>query len=223
MIQNKINKKKGNSNIYAIILITILAISLFLFYSEKTKGYFKINSSQNETINIFVDNKDLGISEINKAGKIIKTKEGTHSVILSRKGYWPWATKINIIKQQTLDIFPFFVPQNSSGFIIKNGDPEYNKILSMFRNKTHINWEINKNTPQIIKNFKEEIRASDFYKNRNDVIIVAVQNGIYALEINSDSIPNFQPIYKGTKPTFVKKDNNTLYIKDGDVLMEVNY
>ena len=36
------------------------------------------------------------------------------------------------------------------------------------------------------------------------LIIVAILNGVYALEINSESVPNFQPIYKGTEPTFVK-------------------
>ncbi|MBU1557615.1 PEGA domain-containing protein [Patescibacteria group bacterium] len=215
-------QKKGSSSVYAIILIAILAVSLFLFYSENLKGAFKINSVEG-SVNIFIDGEDKGFSEITKEGQTVELKEGSHSIILSQENYWPWAKEIQISKQQTTDIYPFFVPINSSGFIIPNTDPEYSNIMAMFWKKIHIDWEMDENTPEIIKEFKEEIRASDFYKDRTDVIIVAVQNGIFALEIDNGFMPNFQPIYKGTEPTFVKNGNNSLYVKDGELLMEVLY
>ena len=153
----------------------------------------------------------------------LKIKKGSHSIILSKEGYWPWVTITDISKKQTLNLYPFFVRQNSSGFMITKEDPEYYDILNRFWTKTHIDWEKDEYTPAIIAELESEIRASDFYKNRQDVILIAVENGIYALEINSSSTPNFQPIYKGTEPTFVKKDNNSIYVKDGEILMEVAY
>ncbi len=218
----KRSQKKGSSSLYAIILIAALAISLFLFYSENLKGAFRINAAEGNT-NIFIDGVDKGFSEITKEGELIEIKEGSHSIILAQENYWPWAKEIQVTRQQTTEIYPFFVPQNSSGFLIPNTDPEYYDISAMFWKKTRIDWEMDENTPEIIRDFKEEIRASDFYKDRDDVIIVAVQNGVFALEINNESMPNFQPIYKGTEPTFVKKDNDMLYIKDGKTLMEVTY
>lgn len=216
------NKKSNFPYWYASILILVLAFSIFLFYRENNKGTLQINTI-GENINIFIDNEDRGLFDITKESKIIKISQGKHSIILSKENYWPWTTELDIKRKQILEIKPFFVPQNTSGFIIPETDPEYYDILSLFNTKTHIDWEKNKNTPEIILNFEEEIRSSDFYKNRDDVIIVAVLNGVFALEINSDSTPNFQPIYKGQQPTFVKKDDKILYIKDINLLMEVAY
>jgi len=221
-MKKKNEQKNSFFYIYASILIIILGVSLFLFYSENSKGLFKINSSE-KNIDVLIDGKDNGILEIPEEGLILKLKKGSHSIILTKEGYWPWAKEIKVTKERITEIDPFFVPKNSKGVIITKNDSEYYKIMSLFWKKTHINWEMNENTPAIIKDFKEKIKASDFYKKRDDIIIIAVQNGIYALEINNTSMPNFQPIYKGKDPTFVKKDNNTLYVKDGKMLMEVYY
>ncbi|MBU4480214.1 hypothetical protein KKG48_02110, partial [Patescibacteria group bacterium] len=154
----------------------------------------------------------------------VELSPGSHSIILSKAGFWPWTKKVEIAKKEKKEIEPFFIPQNTNGFIINEQDPEYENIIFLFETrKTHIDWEKNEYTPKIISDFETEIRTSDFYKDREDVIIIAVQNGVYALEINSDTTPNFQPIYKGGEPVFVKKDNNSIYIKDGELLMEVNY
>ena len=219
----KEKQKKYSVYLYGFVMIIILATVLFIFYSENNKGVLKINTI-GESVTIFIDEIDKGISDIKEEGKKIKLSKGNHSIILSKKGFWPWVSEIDIAKKQLAEIYPFFVPQNTSGYIIPPEDPEYEKILSLFyTNKTHIEWEKNENTPEIVRNFESEIRASDFYKDRQDVIIIAVENGIYALETNSSTTPNFQPIYKGIEPTFIKKDNNSIYVKDGDMLMEVAY
>lgn len=218
--------KKNNSNSlyywYASILIFILTLSIFLFYKENNKGILQIEVLK-EDVKIFINEEDKGMLNIKENNSFLKISQGNHTIILSKDGFWPWVTDVNIIRKQTLKIYPFFIPQNTGGFIISETDPEYQNILSLFNTKTRIDWKKNENTPEMILNFEKEIRASDFYKNRDGVIIIAIQNGIFALEINSGSIPNFQPIYKGVEPTFVKKDNDSLYVKDGKILMEVVY
>jgi len=216
------NVKNSFFYFYAIILMAILIVSLFLFYSENSKGTLKI-VTDDKNLEVLIDGKS--VEPVSSSEKVLsyKIKKGSHSIILNEEGYWPWAKKIDIKEKQIIEIFPFFVLKNSSGFIITKNDPEYYKIKSLFWKNTHINWDMDENTPSIIKDFKDEIKASDFYKDRDDVVIIAVQNGIYALEINSDTMPNFQPIYKGKDPFFVKKDNHSLYIKDGDSIMEVSY
>ena len=59
------------------------------------------------------------------------------------------------------------------------------------------------------------IKDVDFYPGREDVILVAVQNGIYVIEIDARKYQNFQPVYKGVDPYFVVS-GNTLYVKDNN-------
>ena len=70
---------------------------------------------------------------------------------------------------------------------------------------------------------KTSITAIDFYKNREDVVLISSGDGVFALEIDSENIQNFQPIYKGKSPVFVKKDSSSIYILDDGNLMIVNY
>lgn len=66
------------------------------------------------------------------------------------------------------------------------------------------------------------IRNVDFYPKRRDVILVAVQNGIYALEIDGRGGRMLQPIYKGKDPIFITYKNESLiYILDEDNLIEI--
>ncbi len=218
-------KKKTHKHpiyFYGLMLAVILGTISYIFYTENNKGILKVNTT-GENISIFIDGQDKGISNITEVGKQIKLKKGVHSILISKPGFWPWLTAVEVLGKQTLEINPFFIPENANGYIIPEEDPEYQDIINSFYTKTLIDWEMNENTPEIITNFESEIRASDFYKDRQDVVIVAVENGVYALEINSSSTPNFQPIFTGVEPTFVKKDSNSIYVKDGKMLMEVVY
>jgi len=219
MIMLKNNKKDTSLYWYASILIIILASAIFLFYKENNQGILKINTSD-KNLQIFIDEKDNGLLEKN----ILKLRKGEHSIILVKENYWPWATNTNIDRKQISEINPFFVPQNTNGFIVPKSDPEYYDILNLFQTrKTHIDWSQEKNTPKELLTFEVGIKSSDFYKDRTDVIVISTENGIYAMEINTDYTPNFQPIYKGINPDFMKKNNDSIYILDEGNLMEVVY
>jgi len=47
-----------------------------------------------------------------------------------------------------------------------------------------------------------KIRSLSFYGGRNDVILFAAQNSIFALELDARGTQNFQPLYKGSSPIF---------------------
>lgn len=64
------------------------------------------------------------------------------------------------------------------------------------------------------------IRSFDFYPGRDDVLIVALQNGIFAVEIDARKIQNFQPIYKGDSPDFRLSDKGFI-VKDGATIFRV--
>jgi hypothetical protein len=66
-----------------------------------------------------------------------------------------------------------------------------------------------------------QLRSIGFYKDRNDVALVAVSNGIYAVELDEDAFKNFQPLYKGKSPLFAVDKEGRLYILDEGTLMEL--
>lgn len=58
------------------------------------------------------------------------------------------------------------------------------------------------------------IRTFDFYPYRDDAIIVALDNGIYAIETDFRAYQNFYPLFRGENPDF-RVYKNQVYVKDG--------
>ncbi len=65
------------------------------------------------------------------------------------------------------------------------------------------------------------IRTIDFYPHRDDAIILALDNGVYVVEIDRRQTQNFYPLYKGNSPDF-RVYRNQVYIKDGDYIALLN-
>jgi len=66
------------------------------------------------------------------------------------------------------------------------------------------------------------IKNIDFFPSREDVIIFAAENGIFALEIDGRGNRNMQPIYKGKNPTFtVNSSQKIVYILDNGALSKI--
>lgn len=74
----------------------------------------------------------------------------------------------------------------------------------------------------IVLESKTPIRSLDFYKNRDDVFMVSVDDSVYAIEADSRGVQNFQPIFRGGIPLFAKSDNG-LFIISGDNLLEIKF
>ena len=74
----------------------------------------------------------------------------------------------------------------------------------------------------LIFNSRSPIRNIDFYPKRKDAVIIAVQNGIFALEIDGRGGRNIQPIYKGKEPIFtIYQNESSIYILEEDKLIEI--
>ena len=67
------------------------------------------------------------------------------------------------------------------------------------------------------------IRAIHFFPQRRDVIVMAVSNGIFALELdNRGDGRMLQPVYKGNAPLFARIGNEmALYVLDNGSLMRI--
>ena len=78
-------------------------------------------------------------------------------------------------------------------------------------------------TTYLISGFTFPVKNTDFFPNRKDVIILAAQNNVFAMEIDGRGGRLSQPIYKGKDPTFtVFPNENKVYILDDGVLIAVN-
>lgn len=76
--------------------------------------------------------------------------------------------------------------------------------------------------PVLVFRSKFPIINIDFFPGRRDVIIAALSNGIYALELDRRGGQNLQPIYKGKNPDFAAfPGQKKVYILDDGNLISV--
>lgn len=76
-------------------------------------------------------------------------------------------------------------------------------------------------TITILENVAEPPRALALASERDDIVFLAIGTGVYILEITTASNPNFQPIYRGTNPTFVFRDARSIYVGDGSPIFKI--
>lgn len=69
---------------------------------------------------------------------------------------------------------------------------------------------------------KSLIRGAAFLPKRDDIIMVAIENGVFAREIDGRGVRNFQPVYKGKEPNFVVLDNE-IYVLDEGILSKLDF
>lgn len=165
-----------------------------------------------------------------------------HQIIVSHDGYFPWIKKIRMPSSGNVTLNPIFISQNTSGVMITKSDSQYWKI----RNGVTSNAPPTKTNPLISKDgpieiwvedktivakngvststvLKSEttIRNIDFYKNRSDSVIFSTGDSVSVIEISTEGTQNFFPIYKGMQPRFVTADSNSIYVLDGETVMQV--
>jgi hypothetical protein len=193
---------------------------------------------------LFVDDQKEWTTTGEKESITLPLSVGEHRVIIARSGYFPWSQKITIKPETRTAIEPFFVTENATGEIITAKDPQYWELRSKVKNsplptkdnpRTQNNIQIwaEQNTlmmktadgpVQTIHIFKTHILSLDFYKDRDDVAMVATENGIFDLELIEDAQykgANIFPVYKGNEPVFLKTDPHFIYVLDGENLMQV--
>jgi hypothetical protein len=210
------------------LIIVVAFIALFVGYGLWTTtdtGTLIINSPAYGS-QVFVDEHIVGLLKEPPDSMRLPEPSGKHSVIVSKDGYWPWTEDIEIKKHETTEIHPFIIPQKVAmesipRLTFSNGatsaNPDYAEALALFENLT---------TSDEIKPLAEATRIenithADYAPGRTDVLLIAAKDGIFAVGVEKDDRPNFQPVYKGTSPSFVKAKDGTLYIKDGDSIFRV--
>ncbi len=76
---------------------------------------------------------------------------------------------------------------------------------------------------KILVDWQTEIKRFDFLPNRNDVIIVLNEEGIWATELDNRSARNVQPIYLGQSLDFRINSNNRIVVLDEGIFYELRF
>jgi hypothetical protein len=204
--------------IISIIFVLMLAIG-YGIWSQETNGTISF-SAPIYGMEMYVDGKFAGASK--SAGEKMSYQyiEGKHSVIISRGDVWPWTKDIALQAKTTETLHPFFVkkeikPTEITQTIYGNNtlseNPQYATAIALFENAI-IKEEIKAPLSSTKIN---GARSAEYFPGRNDVLLVAVNDGVFAVETGSTTPRNFMPIYKGTAPSFITSDNGSLLVKDG--------
>ena len=78
-------------------------------------------------------------------------------------------------------------------------------------------------TKYLISAFRYPVKNADFFPGRKDIIVAAVQNSVFALEIDGRNGRITQPIYKGKNPTFALfSDKTEIYVLDDGILYAIS-
>lgn len=83
--------------------------------------------------------------------------------------------------------------------------------------------EKEKTLPFKVFTSKFQIKNIEFFPGRRDIIIVAINNGVYAMELDGRGGRIIQPIYKGKNPDFALfKGEKKIYVLDDGNLSYIN-
>lgn len=197
---------------------------------------------------VYIDQSKKIITSKDNENIEINLSPKKHSVIISREGMYPWTKEFTVPSGGHITLSPIFVYLNVSGQMITEKDPEYYKIrnsvvyaktptesspiiskdgkVKIWMNDNAIIARIADNEKDVDKTYKviqpdTVIRNVDFYKDRSDSLMFSTSNGVYVIEIKSEGTQNFMPLYKGVKPSFLKINENSIYVLDESNLMQI--
>lgn len=75
---------------------------------------------------------------------------------------------------------------------------------------------------KIIFQSRSPLAGIAFYPSRDDVILLATENSVFALEIDARGTQNFQPVYKGMNPSLGRVGGD-IYVLDQNALSRIEF
>jgi len=122
------------------------------------------------------------------------------------------------------------VPEASSSEFLAKQDLHVERGLLLWIDGGHLvaDWEKGEDTSpyffcendtctdKIVLSLAKPILDFDFYPGRNDVVIVATEDGIYAMELDARSVSNVYTIMAGSGLSFEVASQSLVYIKDAE-------
>jgi hypothetical protein len=76
---------------------------------------------------------------------------------------------------------------------------------------------------KIVLEWIDEIQKFDFLPNRNDVFLVLVNSGLYAVEVDDRSERNIQTVYTDKIDDFIIGPNGKVFVREQDRIFELTF
>lgn len=187
-----------------------LAVFKDIEQQEQKDGVFSFSSEKGEIqISFDLNNETYKAEKIKKSASSPANEKYADFVSAESGNFNPLSAKLSSRKKELI----WFDEQNNIRFDALKDE----KTLPYF-----LFGEKNVKFPVLVFRSKFPITNIDFFPGRRDVIIAALSNGIYALELDRRGGQNLQPIYKGKNPDFaVFPGQKKVYILDDGNLISV--
>ena len=185
---------------------------------------------------VFIDDKQVGRIDAAGNGVFEGVKPGDRNVIVSHTDAWPWIFDFQSFPDGNTTLYPLQVAKDTNGTVLQDpADPirrqaivafakygEPTRMQPLERVGTRV-WVVgtaifvqqNEEVRNIFSS-PNPLRNVFWYGDRNDVIIVTMQNKVFALDLRKTEIQNFQPIYQGAAPEAVPNPtrSNIIFVRD---------
>jgi len=181
-------------------------------------------------------------------GKIVPTNIEYKNLVILFEGKDIYATStptkvitnLNTVKATSTSTSTKDIPEYFAYLGIKNPD----SLQNLIQNGEEISWLENGNIilnwvgnnaeipyyyciepencdSKIVLDWQDEIEKFDFLPGRNDVFLVLVNSGLYAVEADGRSDRNVQVVYNKNITDFIIGSNNKIFVRNGDKIFEL--
>jgi len=243
-INREIILKAGIALVIVILVLGVIDQAGYVFsgvYIVKG-GTLEITQARTGST-VFIDNKRVGVVDETGTREFTGIKPGKRNIIVAHTDAWPWILDFEGYPGQTTTINPLQVNQESvKNVLADKTDPirqRAKKEIENYREPTRIKPLVREEISvwvegtYIFVQKHEEIRAVYsshkpiqnvfWYGDRNDAIIVASQDKVFALDLRKSDTQNFLPIYSGSEPEAIADSirSSEIFVKDGETYIAI--
>lgn len=193
---------------------------------------------------VFIDNKRRGTVDVNGSATFKAVKPGTRNIIVAESNSWPWAVNIDVTSKERITLQPLQILQETQGTpLVDTEDPvrqRADETFAGYREPSHPQplehdgvrvWVegssvLSQKNEMVHTVFSAQnpIRNVLWYGDRNDVIVVATQNNVFAIDLSQSELKNFQPIYTGAAPEAVADpvQSDHIFVRDAENVFSIS-
>ncbi len=194
---------------------------------------------------IYIDNeKRVSVPADTTSVRIRGLHAGAHDILVAHDAAWPWISTFQATLGAEQQLAPLQIAKDPIGTVVSTDEPLFVRAQELFATATPPTAQ----SPRIhsdtgaalwlqgsavfvrdgddtrrVLNAVTPVRGVAWYPRRDDTVIVAVSNGIFALDTHVGDTQNFQPLYKGGMPIFTltPDDPTAILVRDGEHVFRI--
>lgn len=193
---------------------------------------------------VFIDNHRIGSVNGNGTATFSGISLGERNVIVASENTWPWIFDFVSSSGEEVVLAPLQVFEDAQGEPIAADDSAtIQRITSLFNDYrepiqanplkrdanavwvegTQVFVRMGNDDVHSVYSSQQPIRNISWFKNRDDVIVIASQHTVFALDLRESSVQNFQPIYTGSEPYALvdPEETGSVIVREGEQYLRI--